>query len=425
MDTVARRETNPALPTETDRPSFRRAFRSRPFFLLWASQLISQSGDFIFDVALLWLVLETTGSVFAVTLTVVATIVPAVLLGPVLGVYADRWPRRTILIGSNLAQGILVAALSGLVLAHATSLALIIAIVFALGVGGQFVRITSNALVPQTVGTTDLTTANSLMSFSNSTTQVVGLAVGGIVVALLGVSLPIAYDAVTFFAAAAIVLAISAAVGRPEPAAPGTERRFAPEFSEGLRYVTGQRLLVELIALGLVINFAGNAAFALWAPYADLVLHGGAATYGFLGAMIAVGAIVGAVLVGKLDVRPIGGQVMLAGVVGFGALELALGLTRSIPVALGLAFAVGVLSSVVNIPLLSAVQAKVPARLMGRVMSVLLGLILAAAPFGAFFAGSLAERTSIGFVFVLSGVLVVATAIFGFAAMREVRTLTY
>jgi DHA3 family macrolide efflux protein-like MFS transporter len=424
-DTVPVPPSKPAGGTPAPAPSFRRALSSRPFFLLWSSQLISQSGDFIFDVALLWLVLQTTGSVFAVTLVVVATLVPTVLLGPVLGVYVDRWPRRTILLGTNIAQGVLVLVLSGLVLTHAADLLLIIGIVGALGVGAQFVRVTSNALVPQTVGRADLGSANSLLSFSNSTTQVVGLSVGGIVVALFGVDLPIAYDALTFFAAAAIVMLMSATVGRPEPSVDGTQPGFLADFAEGFRYVIHQRFLLQLISLGLIINFAGNAAFALWAPYADLVLHGGAATYGFLGAMIAIGAIVGAGIAGKFDLRPNAGRVIFGGVLGFGLFVIALGLTRSIPLALAEAFGVGVVASVINIPLLTAVQAKVPSRLMGRVMSVLLGLILAASPFGAFFAGTLAIATSIGFVYVAAGVLVLATGVFGFFVMREVRDLTY
>lgn len=68
-----------------DRPSYRRALGNRPFFLLWLSQLISQSGDFVFDVALLWLVLEVTGSVFAVGVVVAIIALPGVVLGPFLG----------------------------------------------------------------------------------------------------------------------------------------------------------------------------------------------------------------------------------------------------------------------------------------------------------------------------------------------------
>jgi MFS transporter, DHA3 family, macrolide efflux protein len=406
-------------------PSFGRALGQRPFFLLWLSQLISQSGDFIFDVALIWLVLTTTGSVFAVGVVVTAALVPVVVLGPFLGVYIDRWPRRTLLIGTNVAEGALVAVLSGLILAHAASLAAIVAVVLALGAGGQIVRLTTSAMVPQTVGVDDLGPANGLLSISGSSTQVVGLSIGGIVVALFGVELPITYDALTFFAAAVIVGLMAAAVGRPEPPAAGSTRSFWSEFSEGFRYFAGQRYLLELLAVGIVVNFCANAAFALWAPYADLVLHGGAATYGFLGAAIALGAIVGAVVVGKIRLRRRLGPVLFAGTATVGAMIVALGLTRSIPLALGESFGVGILLSVVNVPLLAAVQAKVPPRLMGRVMAVLMSLILVAAPLGAFFAGSIAVATSIAFVYVLAGAIILAMVGIGWATLAEVRRLGY
>lgn len=399
--------------------------RSRPFFLLWSSQLISQSGDFIFDIALIWLVLQSTGSVLDVSLIVVAALIPAVVLGPVLGVYIDRWPRRTVLLVTNLAEAVLVAGLSGLVLAHEASFAVILGIVVALSVGSQFVRITSNAMVPQTVATDDLAPANSLLSFSNSTTQVVGLSVGGIVVALFGVVYPIEYDALTFLVAALILGLMSSVVGRPVPLAPGTERRFRSEFVEGLRYIRSQRYLLEVIVLGLAINFCGNAVFALWAPYAELVLHGGAATYGFLGAAIAVGAIVGAAAIGKMNTRHSAGMFLLIGGMGIGVGIILLGLTKSVPLALGEALLVGALLSITNVPLLTLVQAKVPNQLMGRVMAVLFSLLLAAAPLGAFFAGAFAERTSIGFVYIVAGAIILVTAALGLGTMRAIRTVSY
>lgn len=356
---------------------------------------------------------------------VVATLVPAVLLGPVLGVYADRWPRRTVLIATNVAQGALVAGLSGLILAHDAGLDVLIAIVLALGVGGQFVRITSNAMVPQTVGAEDLAPANGLLSFSNSTTQVVGLSIGGVVVALFGVTLPIEYDALTFLVAAAILGAMSRAVGRPEPTAPGTVRRFGTELREGWDYLTHQRFLVEIIVLGLIVNFFANAVFALWAPYADLVLHGGPATYGFLGAAIALGAIGGAVAIGRVNTRRSAGKYLFAGSLGIGVLIVLLGLARSVPLALAEAFVLGVFLSVTNIPILVLVQAKVPSRLMGRVLSVLSSCILAAAPVGAFFAGTFAAATSIGTVYVVSGLLFFAACAVGAVVMGAVRTVEY
>jgi DHA3 family macrolide efflux protein-like MFS transporter len=413
------------LPLDTGRPSFGRALRNRPFFLLWVSQLISQSGDYVFEVALLWLVLEATGSVFDVGLVVVATLVPVVVLGPFLGVYADRWPRRTLLLVTNLAEGVLVAGLSGLVLTHGADLSWILGIVVALATGAQVVRITSNAMIPQTVRVEDLAPANSLLSFSSSFNQVVGLSLGGIVVAVFGVAIPIEYDAISFFAAAAIITLIPRAVGAPEPAAEGADTRFRAQFSEGLRYLLQQRFLVEIIIIGVVGNFCVNAVSALIAPYADYVLHGGSTTYGFLGAAIAAGSILGAAIIGKIDTRHSAGQYLFGGAAAVGLMIIALGVTRSIPFALAEAFGIGVVLSISNIPIFVVIQAKVPGRLMGRVTSVLFALLLIASPLGAFFAGSFAAATSIGFVLVVAGAVETVAILLGWAVMRELRTVTY
>ncbi len=126
-------------------PSYRRVLSNRPFFGLWTAQLVSQSGDYIFEVALLWLVLKLTGSPFAVALIVTGFIIPGVVLGPFLGVYVDRWDRRRTLIATNVVQGLVVTALSGLVVAGREDLSVLFAIALMLGSGTTLVRNATNA----------------------------------------------------------------------------------------------------------------------------------------------------------------------------------------------------------------------------------------------------------------------------------------
>jgi predicted MFS family arabinose efflux permease len=406
-------------------PSFRRVLGQRPFALLWSSQLISQSGDFVFEVALLWLVLQLTGSVFAVGLVVTATLVPVVVLGPSLGVYVDRWNRRRILLYTNLIEGVAVAGLSILVLVHAADLPVLIVIVLGLASAAQFVRITSTAIVPQAVAVEDLPAANGLMSFSTSFNQIIGLSIGGVVVALFGVNLPLEYDSLTFFAAAALLVLTPPSLGAPEPTPGEGTPSYRTQFEEGFSYLRGQRYLLEAIALGVILNFFGSATSALIAPYADLVLRGGAATFGLLGASIAAGSLVGAVAMGKVKTRGTAGRWLFGGAMALSATIGLLGLTRQILPALADAALFGVLISVTNIPLVTVIQAKVPPRLMGRVMASLLALILAVAPVGAFFAGTLASKTSISTVFLLSGAVMFATTAVGAVALRELRDVSY
>ncbi len=356
---------------------------------------------------------------------VTATLVPVVVLGPTLGVYVDRWNRRRILIATNVVEGVIVAGLSLLVVSHTAALGILVVIVLGLASAAQFVRITSTAVVPQTVGVDDLPAANGLMSFSNSFNQIIGLSLGGVVVALFGVSLPIEYDAVTFFVAAVLLLFTPRELGAPEPAPAPEVATFRAQFVEGFAYIRSQRYLVEVIALGIIVNFFANAVSALFAPYAGLVLHGGAATYGLLGAAIAAGALVGALAIGKVNTRRSAGRYLFGGAALLSLAMIALGLTRSIPLALVEAAALGVMLSVTNVPMLTLIQAKVTSRLLGRVMATLMSLILVVSPVGSFFAGTLAAATSIGAVFLLSGVVMLVAEGIGFATLAALRDVTY
>jgi len=422
-----------ALPSSVTRnetketpPSFGRTLKNRPFFLLWVSQLVSQSGDFIFSVALIWLVLELTRSAFAVGLMVTGMVLPGVLLGPFLGVYIDRWDRRQTLVATNVAEGVVVAVLSALVLLGYESTPELFAIVFLLGTGATVVRVATGAYVPSVVPTGDLPPANSLLSVTGSMNQIVGLSLGGIFVAVLGVGPPIEYDALTFFVAAVLLLFIRP-LAAEAAAAPSTppERRFRQELAEGFAFIRRNRFMVELIVIGVVVNFFGNGLFALFAPYAFSILHGGAATYGFLGAAVAAGSLGGAAAIGRVDLRRTAGRFLFAGGFGIGACILALGWADDVPFALGLMFGLGVALAVTNIPISVVIQAKVPGQLLGRVGSTFSALITLTSPAGPLFAGWLAEKWSISGVFVLSGVVFLVVLGAGVATMRSLRSVSY
>jgi MFS family permease len=418
--------TSPGLPSSPPpSPSFLRPLRTRAFFHVWLAQLISQSGDFIFEVALIWLVLELTGSVVDIAIIVTGTLLPSVLLGPFLGVYVDRWDRRKILVATNVGEGIVVAILAFLVLSGHDSMALLFGIVLLLGTGGRLVMVATEAYVPSLVPVEDLGPTNSLLSLSGSLNQIVGLSLGGVFVALLGVTLPIEYDAITFFVAALLLSLV------PSPKAPSTSPRPASapslfrELREGLSFLRQNRFLVELIGIGMIVNFFGNGLSALFAPYASYVLHGGPTVYGLLGAFVAAGSIVGAAVIGKMNTRKSAGRYLFAGGIGIGLSILLVGFATSTPVAFALMLSFGITMAVANLPMLTLLQAKVPDRLRGRVMAAFFSLVVATGPAGPLALGWIAERWSISAAFLLAGIAVTSVLAVGALTMKELRTVEY
>jgi len=385
---------------------------------------VSQSGDFIFEVALLWFVLELTGSAFDVALILTGTILPGVVLGPFLGVYVDRWNRRRTLIVTNVIEGVVVAGLSGLLLAGAINLAGLFAIVLVLGAGSTTVRVATNAYVPSVVAPEDLPPANGLLSVSSSMNQIVALSLGGLFVALLGVTLPIEYDALSFFAAAALLFTISDGSAAPAPPADGAAN-FRREFAEGLSFIREHRFMVEIIVIGIVVNFFGNGLFAIFAPYAAYVLHQGAAAYGFLGAFVAAGAILGAAAIGRVDTHRTAGRYLFGGGLSVGVVVLALAWATTLPAAFALMLALGITLSVTNVPLQVVLQAKVPGRLLGRVGAAFMALVMGTSPAGPIFAGWLAEKWSVSGVFLVSGIVFVVVIGVGALTMPALRNVEY
>lgn len=410
----------------SERPSYTKLLRNRSFSSLWLAQLISQSGDAVFDVALLWLVLVATGSAALVGVAQAAVLLPPVLAGPIAGVYADRLNRRNLMIASNLVQGGVTAILSLLHLAGALNFPFLILLVLLLYTAAQFFRAANIAIIPRIVARENLGAANGLFTLTTSANQLASYTVGGVILAAVGAVASITYDSLTFFVAAALLAFIARSYGQsrseaaPTPAKPG----FRKQFREGLTYVRQSRLLLEMIVFGVLVNFLGGGIAALTAPYVKDGLHGGALDYGIMLSSFALGAIVGSVLVGKLNFRAYVGKLLFVGFFAAGLLIALAGLATSVPEGLAIFFAFGAIEASVNLPIQVLVQTQVPGELLGRVGTVLGSSLTASQPIAAVVFGALAEASGVGYLFTATGVgLVIVTAALyvPFGSLRSAR----
>lgn len=412
-----------------ERPNYRRILANRSFSFLWAGQLISQSGDFILDVALLWLVLILTGSALLTSATVTAELLPAVLIAPIAGVYVDRLDRRRLLITTISLQGVVVVALASLYVLHLLVFAEILVLVFVLNALAQFPRATVQTLIPRMVEKDDLMAANSLYSFSTSSNQLVSLSLGGVIVAVLGVSVPIYYDGATFFLAALLILfvarAYTAALPRHDLGGAAAPPAFWREFREGWTYLRSDRLILELLVLGLTLNIFGGIVLGLLAPYVKFTLGGTAATYGFLLATLALGSLLGALLLGGIAVRRHVGSLLFGGIAGLGALIAVLGLLTDPWLAFPAFFGFGLTLVVANLPLQALPQARVPEHLRGRTIATMMAILTIPQPVGALLAGALTRILSIGTILLFSGALVLVLTGVLFAVLPRLRAATY
>ena len=394
--------------------------------------MVSVSGDAIFDVALLWLVLTTTGSVILVGVTQAVIYLPTVVVAPLAGVYVDRFNRQTAMVVSNVIQGAVVAAISFLYVIDELSLQVLLVLIFTLYSFSRFFYVATRATIPRLVEDRDnLTAANSLFTLTTSFNQFASYAIGGLVIALVGVVLPITYDSVTFFFAALMFMFIPKHFGeipkRPDSVQSFTSKRsFRADFAEGLRYFLSSKLLIELVILAAVVNLSLGGAFALLAPYAKFWVSGNASTYGFILAAFSLGLFLGAYVVGKLqNVREFVGKLQFIGVFAMGAIIVLVGLSTMQFISIALFFVFGFVLSVLNVPLQALFQAKIPQEVFGRVITVIVALLSIAQPISAAISGDAATVSSIGEVFIAFGFLAVSVSVVGYLTFHELRMTRY
>jgi MFS family permease len=370
------------------------------FRRLWAGQGLSFVGDAVSMIALVVLVVEISGSASAVGGVLVARLLPT-LASPVAGVLADRLDRRAILVASDLARAVLVL---GMVFTR--DLAIIYVLVFLMGLARTFFNPTIRAAFPSVVGEGDLTRANALISGTFSTSIMVGPALGGLLVATIGVDAAFVVDAVTYLVSAFLLYRIHLPLPRQEDAEEGLIR----ELRSGFDYLVGARVPLAIVVGAFLTILTINATIPAEVFLAKETFGAGDVGYGLLVSLWGGGMVLGSALMAILNDRVNLLSLYLLSVFG-GALALAgTGLSPAFVFALIALTAEGVFTGIDNVTTDTILQERVPDAFLGRVFSVRflsysVGEALAY-PLG----GLLVDTNGPRFTYVLAGV---ATAIVG------------
>jgi MFS family permease len=365
-----------------------RALRHRNYQLFFGGQLISLVGTWMQVVAESWLVYRLTGSSLLLGLVGFATQVPVLLLGPIGGTVADRRPRHRILLATQTAAMILALVNAALTLLGIIRVTYIFVLAALLGVVNAFDVPARQAFVVEMVSREDLSNAIALNSSMFNSARVIGPAIAGLLVGMIG-------EGWCFFAnGVSYVAVIGGLLAMRVPRAPmAKERRPAlAEIAEGFRFV-GRKRAVRALLLLLGLMSLGGMPYAVLMPiFADRILHGGPRGMGLLLGASGIGALIGALrLAAREDVRGLGRWIALAAC-GFGASLILFGISRSFWLSAALLVPVGMCMMVQMASSNTLVQSMVPDALRGRVMAVYSMMFMGMAPFGALLAGALASR---------------------------------
>ena len=406
------------------KPSYGSLLRNANYLRVFAAGLGSVAGSAIAGVCLVWLVAERTGSALDVGLLATAWVVSALVFSVFGGTLVDRYDRRRLMIGSDIARAV---AMGWVTVELAVWGFDLVSLLAAYAVVGAFTTIFSpaeQALVPQIVAAEDVADANGLVRSSRSALQFAGSAVAGVLLVTLGPVSGLAANALTFALSALLLtgMRITPSAGRAgELPRPG----YFADLAGGFRWLWGARGFLQLTVSATFFNFCSGVVSTFLVFFATLVLRGGALDYALLLAAEVAGSGVGALLVGRVGAVRWAGPAWTVpyGVVS-GATVVALAVAPSFPLAVVVLFALGALGGFAGTAWLSAAQLLVPAGMQGRYFGVdnlgSIAILPAAQLGGAFLVAGYGARTTffwVGLAWVVAGLV--------FLLPRELRELGY
>jgi MFS family permease len=448
MDTTTAPLTSP--PSTPGKPGL---LINRNFALLFGGQAISVIGDYIFTTTLvIWVKLITNGqswSPLAVSAVILAAAIPMALLGPLAGVFVDRWDKRRTMLRSDVVRAVVVALMilvTGIVPLPifaggapplAVKLAAVYATVFIVNAADRFFRPGQIALIGDLVSPEHQPRAFGLTQAAYSLAIVIGPPVAAPLLISFGPQWALAIDAGTFVVSVLTLLAIHA----PKAAVSvqvGERGHFWREFALGLRFLLSKSVLVVLVLLGMIVMLGGGALNALDIFFVTQNLHTPASLYGILGATQGIGLIMGALLGGALAMRLGMSRVVWLSVLLMGALIIAYSRMTLFTPAVALLFVAGLPNGAVNAVISPMLLRVTPRELIGRITSLLDPVIMLASIVGTALAGYLdaivlrdfhASALGMSFgpvdtIFLGAGALFLLGGLLGAARLRDPQAVT-
>ena len=382
------------------------ALKSRDYLVYIAGSTVSLHGLWIYRVALGWFAWQLSASELWVGVVAFTQFAPAVLFGPIFGVFADRFDRRTVSIALNSLSVVNMLALGTLTsLGHIDIglLALLSLIQGTLDGAHTPVRM---SIVPNLVRDDQLHSAIALISVSFNLSRFIGPALAGIVIALSGVGAAFAINGVSYLAMVVAMLVIRSNLSRD-----AAKDRKHPwlELLEGLRYVRSHEAIRSLLVLAALGSVFGRGALEMLPVFADTVFNGGASALAVLTSAVGGGAIVTGIALSR-GAHWLSIKVVKAGLVAAGLLIVLLSVVDRFEPAVAIVALLGVTLSLCGIGSQILLQTRVDDQVRGRVSSFWGTIVFGGTSLGSLATGAAASTWGLQNAVIATGaILALAT----------------
>ena len=403
------------MTAEPKQLSFGEVLALRPVRLLWIAQVVSIFGDLLALFTVLGDVsfrLKATPA--QVTLISVSFLIPLALLGPVAGVFVDRWDAKRTMIASDLIR----AALA-LGLVFASSLSQIYAILFALSAVSTFFIPAQTITIRSVTPREGLMAANALMQQAFQVVRIISPTAAGAMVNWVGAKPAYYFDGVSFIFSASMIAAIAikraaAATDSSSPSESGKLKSILNDLMAGARFIF-THAAISFVMLAMAAGMFALSCFApLIAIYVRDMLKSTGFQFGVINSMIGVGMIFATQFITRFAKNRSKSLLVVAGLFGMGMAVMVMVSIGHVAVAAIGAFGIGFGAIFIVVPTQTLMQQETPIELVGRVSSSFMSVLSVSQLLGLIISGSLTQRMGIRNLFFASAAMLVLFALFGF-----------
>lgn len=385
-------------------PTFR-SLRIRNYRIYYAGGVVSNIGTWMQRIAQDWLVLQLSDNDgVALGITTGLQFLPMLLFGPWGGMLADRYSKRKLLIATQAFMGVVALALALLDLTDVVAVWHVYVLALLLGLGTAIDNPARQSFVIEMVGADDLPNAVGLNSASFNLGRVIGPALAGLLIELLGTGPVFLLNALSF---GAVIYALTRL--RTDELSPAPRAGRGPgQVLEGIRYVRSRPDLVMVMALVFFVGTFGLNFQLTTALMATEVFGKGAGEFGLLGSIMAVGSLSGALLAARRGKPRL--RLLLLSAFAFGGVEVLAGLMPTYVLFAAILVPVGLTALTFITAANSTMQLGVDPVMRGRVMALYMAVFFGGTPIGAPLVGAVAEAFGARWSLILGGLVSASAA---------------
>lgn len=379
------------------------------FALFWGSQTISRFGSAFSGFALIWWVAQTYGTATSLATGTLISMLPGILLGPLIGTIVDRNNRKFFIVASDMVQVASACVLFVLVRYQMLEIWHLYIVMFVNSLAGQFHYMAVMAATPMLVPSEHLQRVSGLSQLREGAVAIIAPPVGALLLEVIHLEGILLLEVATGVAASLIMLGMVV----PNPPLKPVEERVSvmSDLRAGFRYVLGWPSLLALMSIAMVLNLLFNPAFSLMPLMVKNVLQGRALQLAWLEMALGIGMIVGSLLLAAWGGFKRRIYTMALGVLGMGiaAVVLARIDASGLYIAIASMVVFGLVQPLANGPIFAIIQARVAPEMQGRVMGFMGSMAGAVSPLGLLLAGPISDRFGLQSWYLAAGVMSLLT----------------